>query len=80
MVAGRPPRTNIGCLEHGPALDLRTGLAVQAPARDNVVTIVERWEGLDALKAHLAAPHMQVYRSRVKDLVTRVPLQVVQPA
>jgi quinol monooxygenase YgiN len=72
-------RAEAGCLEYGPAIDLPTGLAVQPPPRDDVVTIIERWEGLDALRAHLAAPHMQEYRARVKGLVARVHLQVLQP-
>jgi quinol monooxygenase YgiN len=48
--------------------------------REGVVTVIERWEGLDALRAHLAAPHMQEYRARVKDYVVRTQLQVLQPA
>ena len=69
-----------GCLEYGPAIDVPTGLAAQAPLRPDVAVIVEKWETLDALKAHLAAPHMAEYRARVKDLVQRVSLQVLQPA
>jgi len=69
-----------GCLEYGPTIDLATGLAVHVPMRDGVVTIVEKWESLDALRAHLGAPHMVTYRERVKDLVVGVKLQVLQPA
>ncbi len=47
--------------------------------RDNVVTIVERWESLAALETHMQAPHMTAYRVRVKDLVKRVQLQVLHP-
>lgn len=73
-------RAEAGCLEYGPAVDLATGLPLQDPPRDNVVTVVEKWESLDALKAHLTAKHMQEYRERVKDLVTGIKLQVLQPA
>jgi len=69
-----------GCLEYGPTLDLATGIGAQIPLRDNVVTIVEKWESLEALRAHLVAPHMTEYRERVKDLVVGVKLQVLQPA
>lgn len=48
--------------------------------RENVVVILEKWESLAALKAHLAAPHMAEYRQRVKDLVAGVTLQIVEPA
>ncbi|HPD13691.1 MAG TPA: antibiotic biosynthesis monooxygenase [Planctomycetota bacterium] len=68
-----------GCLEYGPALDARTDIRAQLPFREDVVTIVEKWESLAALKAHLAAPHMADYRAAVKDLVVRVTLQILEP-
>ena len=69
-----------GCIEYGPAVDLATGLSVQAAPRDDVAVIIEKWESLDALKAHMHAPHMAEYRVRVRDLVRGVHLQVLQPA
>ncbi len=68
-----------GCLEYGPTLDARTDIRAQLPLRENVVTIVEKWEGLDALRVHLASPHMADYRAAVKDLVAKVTLQVLEP-
>src|SRR5262245_45434938 len=68
-----------GCIEYGPAVDAVTDIGVQLPPRENVVTVVEKWRDLPALKAHLAAPHMVAYRVRVKDLVQRVSLQILQP-
>src|SRR5262249_32932440 len=72
-------RAEAGCLEYGPTVDLPSGLAVQAPPRDDIVTIVEKWESVDALRAHVAAAHMQEYRGRIRDLVIGVQLQVLQP-
>ena len=69
-----------GCLVYGPTVDLATGLAPQIPLRADVVTIVESWRDLEALRAHLVAPHMAVYRARVKDLVHSAQLQVLEPA
>jgi quinol monooxygenase YgiN len=73
-------RDEVGCLEYGAAVDAETDIAAQADPRPNVVTVVEKWESLDALKAHLAAPHMVEYRSRVKEYVVTVTLQVLDPA
>jgi quinol monooxygenase YgiN len=73
-------RAEAGCLDYGPTVDLPTDIAAQVPPRDDVVTVVERWASLEALKAHLVAPHMVAYRPRVKDLVAAVRLQVLQPA
>lgn len=68
-----------GCMEYGPTVDVKTDIKAQVPLRDNVVTVVEKWESLQALHAHLAAPHMATYRERVKDYVVGVTLQVLEP-
>jgi quinol monooxygenase YgiN len=68
-----------GCIEYGPTVDVQSGLKPQIPMRENVVTIVEKWESLPDLQAHVVAPHMTTYRERVKDLVNGVTLQVLEP-
>jgi quinol monooxygenase YgiN len=68
-----------GCIEYGPTVDAKTDIKAQIPLRENTVTIVEKWESLEALKAHLAAPHMLAYRERVKDFVIGVTLQILEP-
>lgn len=73
-------RAEAGCLEYVPTVDAQTGIGNQQPHRPDVVTVVERWESLDALKAHLVAPHMVDYRPRVKDLVATVKLYITEPA
>ncbi len=69
-----------GCIDYGPAVDARTDISAQVPPRENVVTVIERWESLEHLKRHLAAPHMQTYRERVKDMVAVVTLAILEPA
>jgi quinol monooxygenase YgiN len=73
-------RAEAGCLEYGPTVDVASGIQVQGPVRDDVVTVVEKWSDLSALKAHLVAPHMEAYRPRVKHLVRSTTLQVLEPA
>ena len=68
-----------GCLEYGPTVDVTTTLPMQSPPRPNVVTVVEKWRDLPALEAHLAAPHMQTYRERVRPFVVGVTLQILAP-
>jgi quinol monooxygenase YgiN len=68
-----------GCIEYGPTIDAATDISVQGPPRNDVAVIVEKWESVPALKAHLSAPHMHEYRARVKDLVKKVSLQILQP-
>ncbi|QWV97086.1 antibiotic biosynthesis monooxygenase [Geomonas nitrogeniifigens] len=67
-----------GCIEYFPAVDVDAGLPVQLQD-ELVVTIVEKWQGVDALHEHLASPHMLEYKEKVKDLVTEVSLKVLQP-
>ena len=69
-----------GCLEYGPTIDVETNIAAQGDVRANIVTVVEKWEDLEALEMHLVAQHMLEYRNKVKDLVENVSLQVVEPA
>jgi quinol monooxygenase YgiN len=68
-----------GCIEYWPMVDVATNIAAQGGTRENVVTIVEKWDSLPALEAHLNAPHMGEYRGRVKNLVQRTTLQIVEP-
>ena len=73
-------RDEEGCLEYGPTVDVETDIHAQGALRGNVVTVVEKWESIDALKAHLVAPHILDYRQRVKDIVSAAQLQIVEPA
>ena len=73
-------RAETGCLEYGPAIDVASGIPAQGPPRPNVVTVVEKWSDLAALRAHLVAPHMAEYRPKVKPFVRSTTLQVLEPA
>ena len=69
-----------GCVAYGPTVDVASGISAQPPVRPDVVTVVETWESLDHLRAHLAAPHMLEYRTRVKEMVVKTTLSVLEPA
>jgi quinol monooxygenase YgiN len=68
-----------GCIEYFPAVDIDAGLPVQR-REENVVTVIEKWQDIEALKVHLAAPHMLEYREKVKGLVKELSIKVLQPA
>ena len=68
-----------GCIEYGPMVDVPTNIPVQPPERDNVVTVVEKWESVEALETHLIAPHMLEYKKAVKDIVKGLSIQVLEP-
>ncbi len=69
----------VGCLEYGPAIDAATDIHNQN-LNESRVTIIEKWESVDALRAHLAAPHMLEYRPKVKDLIESTELRVLESA
>ena len=72
-------RDEDGCLAYDPFVDADSGLPFQSEIREDVVTLVEAWRNIEALHAHLKAPHMAAYRDRVKDMVTNVTIQVLTP-
>ena len=69
-----------GCIEYGPAVDLATSIGDSPSPRENVVTVIEKWDSVEALQAHLEAPHMARYRRTVKDIVLGVSIRVLEPA
>jgi quinol monooxygenase YgiN len=69
-----------GCIEYGPTIDVETEFPPQQRVGDDAVVVVEKWESVEALEAHLMAPHMLEYREAVKDIVSDVSLLVLQPA
>jgi quinol monooxygenase YgiN len=73
-------RAEKGCMEYGPAIDFPTGIKAQMPLRGNVVVMLEKWQDVKSLEAHLGAPHMLKYREDVKGMVVKTQLQVLQPA
>ncbi len=70
-------RREKGCIEYLPAVDLDAGIPPQILDQD-VVTIIEKWENLDALQAHLGSAHMLAYREKVKTMVENVTVKVLQ--
>jgi quinol monooxygenase YgiN len=72
-------RKEKGCIEYVPLVDIDAKLLPQVLDK-NVVTILERWESLEALHAHLGSSHMLDYREKVKNIVESVAIKVLQAA
>ncbi len=73
-------RREIGNIEYAPYIDFPSGFPVQPPIRRDTVTIVEKWESMDALKKHMTAPHMGPYRLATKEIVQAMQVQVLSQA
>jgi len=72
-------RAEAGCIYYAGGIDIQTDVRTQAPVRPDAVVVVERWESVEALKAHSVAPHMQANRERVKDCVLGMVLHILDP-
>lgn len=73
-------RAEAGCIEYAAAIDLMDGPAFQAVCGPDCFMVIEKWESLDALKAHSAAPHMQAYGVKTRDMVANRAIHILQPA
>lgn len=72
-------RAEKGCVEYTATVDLIADLPPQVVDEDTI-TIIEKWESLEALRDHLNAPHMAVYREKTKDIIAGLSLKVLQEA
>tara|TARA_Y100000588_G_scaffold356070_1_gene411908 strand:- start:7213 stop:7518 length:306 start_codon:yes stop_codon:yes gene_type:complete len=68
-----------GCIDYYPATDVESKLGIQKKDPD-VVTVVEKWENIEALQAHAEAPHMTSFRETVKEIVEDISITVVTRA
>jgi len=73
-------RSEKGCIEYAPMIDVPSGLGVQGPIRPNVVAMVEKWESLAALESHLNMPHMADFFAQTADMGLSLSIQVLKPA
>jgi len=73
-------RAETGCIEYTPMIDLPSGSEAQGPERPNVVVMVEKWESLAALEAHLKTPHMADFRRQTESMRLGMSLQILGPA
>jgi quinol monooxygenase YgiN len=69
-----------GCIEYGPTVDAETDIASQFRIGPDRVTIVEKWESVETLRAHDTSAHMQAYRARVKDYLRGREIRILKPA
>jgi quinol monooxygenase YgiN len=72
-------RAENGCIEYGAAIDAEPALPIQTKYGPDTFVVVEKWESMDALKAHAAAPHMKEYGAKTKDLLASRVIHILSP-
>lgn len=70
-------RSEEGCIEYYLTIDVSSGIDIQKEA-ENELTVIEKWQNLDALHTHLNAPHMLRFQEKVQNMVTAISLKVLQ--
>jgi quinol monooxygenase YgiN len=73
-------RAEKGCIEYGPAIDAEGVGGFQAKFGPDTFVVIEKWESIDALKAHAAAPHMAAYAAKTKEMIANRVIHVLSPA
>ena len=73
-------RVETGCIEYGAAIDAENALGFQTRYGPDTFVVVEKWESMDALKAHAAAPHMVAYGAKTKERVASRAIHILSPA
>jgi quinol monooxygenase YgiN len=73
-------RAEKGCIEYGAAIDADPALPIQAKWGPDTFLVIEKWESMDALKAHAAAPHMAAYAGKTKDFIATRAIHILSPA
>ena len=69
-----------GCIEYGAAVDAENALAFQTKWGPETFLVIEKWESMEALKAHAAAPHMAAYGAKTKELIASRVIHILTPA
>jgi len=69
-----------GCIEYGAAVDAENALEVQTKYGSDTLLVIEKWESMDALTAHAAAPHMAAYAATTKEMVASRVIHILSPA
>jgi quinol monooxygenase YgiN len=68
-----------GCVEYGPAIDAEGAGSMQAKFGADTFVVIEKWESLDALRAHAASPHMAAYAAKTREMIASRVIHVLQP-
>ena len=68
-----------GCIEYGAAVDAGEAPPIQARWGTDTFLVIEKWESMDALKAHAAAPHMAAYAAKTRELVASRVIHILTP-
>src|SRR5258706_11595966 len=62
-------RAEQGCIEYGAAVDIDPGPPFQVKHGPDAFVVIEKYQDVEALKAHAASAHMKAYGEKTRDLL-----------
>jgi quinol monooxygenase YgiN len=72
-------RAESGCIEYAAAVDAEPGTRTQTRYGPDSFVVVEKWESMEALGAHAAAPHMAAYGAKTKEFIASRAIHILSP-
>ncbi len=78
--AAEKVRQEPGCIEYVAVVDVESGLPVQPPVRPNVITVIEKWDSLEALNTHASADALHEFLEQAGTLMESLTARVMEPA
>ena len=72
-------RAESGCIEYRATVDAQDALPMQTPYGEDTFVVIEKWEDMDALKAHAASAHMAAYGAATRGWVDRRAIHILSP-
>lgn len=72
-------RAERGCLEYVATVDADDAPPMRTPYGADTFVVVEKWEDMQALRDHAAAPHMAAYAAKTKDFIASRTIHVLSP-
>lgn len=67
-----------GCISYEAVVDVPGFGAPQTLVGDDTFIVVERWESVQALKAHGASPHMAEYARKTKPMLAQRAINILE--
>ncbi len=78
--AAEKVRQEPGCIEYFATVDTDSGLPVQPPVRPNVITVLEKWESLEALQSHASGDALHEFLEQAGPIMEGLTARVMEPA
>ena len=73
-------RAEKGCIEYGATVDTEGMGSFQTKFGPDTFVVIQKWESIEAFKAHGSAPHSLAYDAKVRDVIIGRDIRVLSPA